>query len=140
MLMRAITLRCPWCANRRTFIRGWFRRHERCRTCGLRWHREEGFELGAVTVNTIITFGALTIAMVIGFVATSPDIPVLPFVLALSAVAIVMPILIYPFTYTMWFAFDLRVHPPEPGELAEASAAHVVDMALQQSQPRKRSK
>jgi uncharacterized protein (DUF983 family) len=123
MMLRALTLRCPWCASRKTFLRGWFRRHERCRTCGLAWHREEGFELGAVTMNTIVTFGALTVAMVVGFVMTSPDIPVLPFVLALIAVAVVVPVLIYPFTYTMWLAFDLAVHPPEPDELAEAAAA-----------------
>jgi uncharacterized protein (DUF983 family) len=130
-MLRGMTLRCPWCGSRRTFIRGWFHRHERCRTCGIKWHREEGFELGAVTMNTIVTFGALTIAMVIGFVRTSPDIPVLPFVLALAAVAVVVPIVIYPFTYTMWLAFDLAVHPPEPAELAEASAARMVDEALE---------
>jgi uncharacterized protein (DUF983 family) len=121
MAWRAITLRCPWCAQRRTFIRGWFRRYDRCRTCGLRWRREEGFELGALTMNTIVTFGALTIAMVVGFVVTAPDIPVLPFVLALAAVAVVVPIVIYPFTYTLWLAFDLRVHPPESAELADAA-------------------
>ncbi|MCU1360884.1 MAG: hypothetical protein JWN99_2173 [Ilumatobacteraceae bacterium] len=99
-MLRAVTLRCPWCASRRTFIRGWFRRHDRCRTCGLQWHREEGFELGAVTMNTIVTFGALTVAMVVGFIRTSPDIPVFPFVVALMIVAVVVPIAIYPFTNT----------------------------------------
>jgi uncharacterized protein (DUF983 family) len=123
MMLRALTLRCPWCASRRTFIRGWFHRHDRCRTCGLAWRREEGFELGAVTMNTIVTFGALTIAMAIGFVLTSPDIPVVPFVLSLTGVAVVVPIIIYPFTYTMWFAFELAVHPPEDRELAAAEAA-----------------
>lgn len=139
-MLRAVTLRCPWCAGRRTFIRGWFHRHDRCRTCGLRWRREEGFELGAVTMNTIVTFGALTAAMVIGFVMTAPDIPVLPFVLSLAGVAVVVPIVIYPFTYTMWLAFDLAVHPPEAAELADASAAHLVDTALEQTQRRSRSK
>jgi hypothetical protein len=82
-------------------------------------------------MNTIVTFGALTIAMVIGFVRTSPDIPVLPFVVAMCVVAVVIPVLIYPFTYTMWFAFDLAVHPPEPAELADAAAARLVDEALE---------
>jgi uncharacterized protein (DUF983 family) len=123
MFGRALTLRCPWCGSRRTFLRGWFRRYERCRTCGVRWHREEGFELGAVTMNTIVTFGALTLAMVIGFVVTYPDVPVLPFVLALMAVGVVLPVLIYPFTYTLWLAFDLTVKPPEEAELAEMAAA-----------------
>ena len=121
MLLRTMTLRCPWCASRRTFLRGWFRRYDRCRTCGIAWHREEGFELGAVTMNTIVTFGTLTIAMVVGFVLTAPDVPVLPFVLILAAIAILMPIVIYPFTYTMWLAFDLAVHPPEETELLEAA-------------------
>lgn len=123
MLGRAVTLRCPWCASRRTFLRGWFRRYPRCRTCGIAWHREEGFELGAVTVNTFVTFGALAVAMVIGFVATFPDIPVLPFVLGLSVVASLMPIVIYPFTYTMWLAFDLAVHPLDEAELLEAAVS-----------------
>jgi uncharacterized protein (DUF983 family) len=125
MMMRAMRLRCPWCASRRTFLRGWFRRHERCRTCGLRWHREVGFELGAVTMNTVVTFGALTLLMAIGFVATAPDIPVLPFVLGLAVAAVLVPIALYPFTYTMWLAFDLAVHPPEQAELDAARSAVV---------------
>jgi uncharacterized protein (DUF983 family) len=120
---RALTLRCPWCGSFRTFLRGWFRRHPRCRTCGIAWRREEGFELGAVTMNTIVTFGALTVFMVVGFVMTVPDVPVFEFVVGLMAVGILMPILIYPFTYTMWLALDLTVHPPDAKELAAAEAA-----------------
>ena len=118
-----MTLRCPWCGSFRTFLRGWFRRYPRCRTCGIGWRREVGFELGAVTVNTIITFGALTIFMVVGFIMTVPDVPVFPFVAGLMAVGVLMPIIIYPFTYTMWLALDLTVHPPDEKELAEAEAA-----------------
>src|SRR5687768_14847822 len=122
-LGRALVLKCPWCGSWRTFIRGWFRRSPRCRTCGIKWRREVGFELGAVTVNTIITFGSLTIFMVIGFILTVPDIPVLPFVLGLMAVGLFMPIIIYPFTYTIWLAIDLTIHPPDDAELADAREA-----------------
>ncbi len=104
-------------------MRRWFGKHARCHSCGIRWRREEGSELGALTVNTILTFGALTIGMVVGFVATWPDIAVLPLVLVLGVIAVVMPIVIYPVTYTLWLAFDLRVHPPDPAELADAAAA-----------------
>jgi uncharacterized protein (DUF983 family) len=123
MMRRAVMLRCPWCGSRRTFIRRWFGKHERCRTCGIRWRREEGFELGAVTVNTVLTFIVLTAGMTVGFVLTAPDIPVLPMVLSLVGVAVLMPIVIYPFTYTIWLAFDLGVHRPEVAELASAAAA-----------------
>ncbi len=116
-------LRCPWCGARRTFIRRWLGKHDRCRTCGIRWRREEGFELGAVTVNTVLTFIVLTAAMTVGFIVTSPDIPVLPMVLSLVVVAVLMPVVIYPFTFTIWLAFDLAVRRPEVAELAEARAA-----------------
>ena len=122
MLVRAALRRCPWCGSRRTFLRGWFTRHDRCRTCGIRWCREEGFELGAVTINTIVTFLTITVGMVIGFVATAPDIAVVPMLVVLGAVAVVMPIAIYPFTYTLWLAVDLAMHRPEPAELAQAAA------------------
>jgi uncharacterized protein (DUF983 family) len=123
MLRRAVVLRCPWCGSRRTFIRRWFGKYERCRTCGIRWRREEGFELGAITINTIFTFIVLTIGMTIGFVATSPDIPVAPMVFALIGIAVLMPILIYPFTFTIWLAIDLAVHRPDAAGLVEAAAA-----------------
>ncbi len=122
MMRRAVLLRCPWCGSRRTFIRRWLGKYERCRTCGVRWRREEGFELGAVTVNTVLTFVVLTAGMTVGFVLTAPDIPVLPMVLSLVGVAVLMPIVIYPFTYTIWLAFDLAVHRPDPAELANAAA------------------
>ena len=80
MLRRAVMLRCPWCGSQRTFVRRWFGKYDRCRTCGIRWRREEGFELGAVTINTVLTFIVLTVAMTIGFIRTSPDIPILPMV------------------------------------------------------------
>jgi hypothetical protein len=106
-------------------VRGWFSRHERCRTCGIRWHREEGFEIGAVTVNTIVTFLALVVGMAIGFIATTPDVAVVPMLVVLGAIALLMPIVVYPFTYTLWLAIDLAMHRPEPAELAEA--AHAVE-------------
>ena len=118
-----MTLRCPWCGSRQTFIKSWFHRYPRCRTCGIKWRREVGFELGAVTVNTIVTFGALTVFMVIGFIMTVPDVPVLPFVVGLMAVGVLIPIVIYPFTYTIWLAIDVSVHPPDAAELADARAA-----------------
>jgi uncharacterized protein (DUF983 family) len=123
MVRRALVLRCPNCASRKTFVRRWLGRHDRCRTCGIEWRREDGFELGAITVNIIATFIVLTAAMTVGFIATAPDIPVLPFVLSLSAIAIGMPVAIFPFTNLLWLAVDLAAHPPEAAELAAAAAA-----------------
>ena len=79
--------------------------------------------MGAITVNIIATFIVLTVAMTVGFIATAPEIPVLPLVLSLSAVAIGMPVAIFPFTNLIWLAVDLAARPPEADELASAAAA-----------------
>lgn len=119
---RALRLRCAWCGSRRTFLRGWFGRYERCRTCGLRWRREEGFEIGPLALNTVITFATLGIGMMIGFILSYPDVAVKPMLIVLLVVAVVMPIAIYPLTFTLWFAIDVLTHPPSPEEAVESAA------------------
>ena len=120
---RGVRLRCAWCGSRRTFIRRWLGKYPRCRTCGLRWRREDGFEIGAVALNTVVTFFCLAVAMGVGFVVSYPDIAVWPIVGVCIAIAVVLPILIYPWTFTVWFAVDVVAHPPDGRELAEAAAA-----------------
>jgi len=123
MFRRAIVLKCPHCGSRRTFIRLWLLRYDRCRTCGIRWHREHGFELGPIALNTVFTCGTLGIAMIVAFVATAPDFPVVALTLGMVAAALLLPLLAFPFTNTVWMAFDLFSHKPDANELAEAAAA-----------------
>ena len=123
MFRRAVMLRCPRCGSRRTFIKRWLGRYERCRTCGIRWHREDGFELGPVTLNVVFTFFTLAVSMIVEFVATAPNFPVFKMTAGLLATAIVVPLVLYPFTYTLWLAFDLASHEPGERELADAQAA-----------------
>jgi uncharacterized protein (DUF983 family) len=124
---RGLRLRCAWCGSRRTFIRLWLGKYPRCRTCGLRWRREDGFEIGPLALNTVITFAVLAIGMFVGFVLTYPDVAVVPIILTLIGIAVLLPVLIYPLTFTLWFAVDVASHPPTPAELAEA--ATFVEMA-----------
>jgi uncharacterized protein (DUF983 family) len=117
MLWRGARRRCPWCGGRGAFFSGWFTREERCRTCGLGWRRGyEGFELGATTVNIIVVFAVLIAGLAIGVITTVPDIPVLGLALGLGAVAAVLPIVLYPVSYTLWQAVDLAMRPPDAGD------------------------
>ena len=120
MLLRAAVLHCPWCGSRRTFIRRWVGKHQRCRTCGIRWRREEGFELGPVVINIIVTFAVLAVMLSVLIATTVPDIPVGRTLAILLAIAVILPVLLYPFTYTLWLAVDLAAHPPTAAELAVA--------------------
>ena len=79
--------------------------------------------LGSLTVNMILTFGAILAVLVVGMIVTYPDIAVVPIVVACIVVAVLVPLLVYPFTSTIWAAIDLAMHPLQPAEIADASAA-----------------
>lgn len=123
MFRRALLRKCPRCGGSKSFIKHWLGRYDRCRTCGIRWHREHGFELGPIALNVVITFFTLGVGMVVAFVATAPDFPMVPIILGIVGGAIVVPLIVYPFAYTIWLAFDLATHKPDEHELAEADAA-----------------
>jgi len=123
MFRRAAVLKCPLCGSRRTFIRRWMLRYERCRTCGIRWHREHGFELGPIALNVVFTFFTLGVSMIVAFVATAPNFPVFWLTAGLVTGAVLVPLILFPFTNTLWMAFDLLAHKPDDRELAEAEAA-----------------
>ena len=117
MLWRGARRRCPWCAGRKAFFTGWFRKQERCRTCEISWRRgDEGFELGALAISAVLVLGLLVVAMTIGIVATLPDVQVLTLLAILGVGAVVLPILLYPVSYTLWQGVDLAMRPPTPGD------------------------
>jgi uncharacterized protein (DUF983 family) len=127
MVGRALLLRCPWCGGR-GWTTGLLSRTDRCRTCGYKYERLPGFSLGATTMNMMVTFGLLAAVLVVGSVLSYPDIAAVPMLVASFAVALVVPIVFYPFSYTLWAAVDLAMHPLEPADLADA-AAHLASPA-----------
>ena len=56
------------------------------------------------------------VGLTIGVVLTLPDIAVVPLLLILGVGAIVLPVVVYPVSYTVWQAVDLAMRPPEPGD------------------------
>lgn len=114
MLWRGVRRRCPWCGGRGAFFTGWFAKQDRCRTCGIDWRRGyEGFELGALAISAFVCLGSLIVGLSIGAIATSPDIPVREMILALGAGAIILPVVVYPVSYTVWQAVDIAMRPPD---------------------------
>lgn len=78
------------------------------------WRRDDvGFELGAMTVNTIVTFGLIVLGVTSGMIATAPEFAVREIVVALVLGAAVVPVLLYPVSYTLWQALDLAMRPPD---------------------------
>ena len=76
--------------------------------------------LGAMTMNVIVTFFLLALVILVGTVASYPDIAVVPMVVTGLAVAVGWPVLFYPMSYTLWAAVDLMMRPLEPAARADA--------------------
>ena len=137
MFRRALALRCPRCGAGKNFRRRWLLKYPRCRSCGIQWHRESGFELGPIALNVVFTFFVLGASMGITFVATAPNFPVVTLMVVFVAVAMLVPLIVYPWTVGLWLAFDLAVHRPEPAEVAEALTA--VAAGVVYTKPEKKS-
>lgn len=78
----------------------------------MRWRRGDvGFELGAAAMGAILTLGPLVVALGVGVAITWPDLAVLPLLIILGTSAVILPILAYPLSYTVWQALDLAMRP-----------------------------
>lgn len=119
---------CGVCGQGRLFRR-WFWMKERCPRCDLRFERMAGQLTGDIGVNTIVSFGALLVVLLGGFLLTYPDPPVALLVGASAAVAVIMPLVFLPFSKTVWLAVDLMLRPLEPGEVAEGYGPQRGDFA-----------
>ncbi len=121
-MRRAVIRRCALCGGKGAFFKGWYKQQERCKTCGFKWGRGQvGNSLGALTMNVIATFGVLLMVIAIGTIVSYPDINVAPMIITAIVVAFIVPLIIYPLTYTVWFAIDLAMSPPEQSELDDAA-------------------
>jgi uncharacterized protein (DUF983 family) len=115
VMLRGLALRCPVCGGGGLF-RHWIAQVERCPTCGFRFHRVEGHWLGSLGMNTIVSFGALLLAVVVGYALTTPDPPAGVLIGIAMAVAVVVPTVFFPWSRTLWSAIDLLMRPLEPDD------------------------
>ncbi|HEX6814539.1 MAG TPA: DUF983 domain-containing protein [Gemmatimonadaceae bacterium] len=120
MIARALVLRCPRCGSS-GIRRSWFKFTHACPTCGLTLERgeSEDYWLGAYMFNLVAAeLVSVGIAVVV-IVAAWPDVP-WNLVWALSVtLAIVMPLLFFPFSRDLWLAFDLMFRPTDPAHVTQ---------------------
>lgn len=110
VLFRGVTKRCPRCGQGKLFRR-WLQMTPKCPRCSLVFEREEGAFLGSLAINYSITGLALIGYLIVVLVVTLPDPPVAALTAGAVGIAILLPLLIYPFAKTTWAAIDLLLHP-----------------------------
>lgn len=112
MIARGLIRRCPHCGEHGAFFVTWFGKQDECRGCKLVWQRNtEGFMLGALAMNIVITGAALITTLVIGVVLSYPDIAIVPVLISTVAVTLIVGVFGYPISYTTWLAIDLAMRP-----------------------------
>lgn len=116
MLLRGLTGRCAVCGKSRLSLK-WISIAPRCSRCNLPLERREGNFVGAVGMNTIVTFSSILLTVSIGAGLTAPDVPVLKLSMITIAVGLGMSILFFPISKTLWSAVDVMMDSLEPGEV-----------------------
>jgi len=90
---------------------------ENCPRCGLKFERIEGHWIGAIGINTIVSFGTLLILLIASLVVSYPNFDLVKLIGFNCAVVLVVPILFYPFSKTVWTGIDLMMRPLQSDEV-----------------------
>ena len=114
---RALARRCPRCGAGRIW-RSWFAMLHECPTCGLVFERGESsdFWVGAYLINLVVAETSAVVIAAVMWLVLGPRVSFNVLWGASMALAVVMPLLFYPFARTLWLAFDLHFRPSEAGD------------------------
>ena len=118
LFWRAIRLRCPNCGSSPLF-QSWFRLRSHCPACGLPVERgEEGYQVGAYMFNIIASELLFAGVFLAALLLTWPTPPWELLQYGGMALMVLAPFLFYPFSKTLFLAFDLFFRPPTRDELS----------------------
>ncbi len=90
--------------------------NDRCPSCGLALERGEDsdFWLGAYAINLVIAEGFAAVVGAIVLWRTWPRSTLAEWIAI--TLAVIMPIVFFPFSRTLWLAWDLSFRPTEEGD------------------------
>ncbi len=89
---------------------------ERCPYCHFWFEREEGYFIGATAVNLV---AAETVPVIVFITVAASTWPAVNWTLLEAlclALAILVPLALFPFARALWLAIDLVIRPIQPQE------------------------
>ena len=115
---RALRLRCPRCGGG-GILRSWLKMQDTCPTCGLALERGEQSEfwIGAYVFNLVLGEVVAIGGPIVWMIASAPNQPWTRIELTALVLAISLPFVFFPFSRTLWLAWDLSFRPFEPGDV-----------------------
>ncbi len=102
---RAVLLRCPRCGKGRVFRRLVIM-NEQCAACHLTFDRGHGYWLGSMMFNMAFAMGAVVAVFVLTLVLTSPEPDWDLTIILVVTIALLSPLLFFPFSRTLWIAAE----------------------------------
>jgi uncharacterized protein (DUF983 family) len=114
---RGLRRRCPRCGAKP--FQSYFHLAETCPGCGMKFEREEGYWAGALIVNTTVTFVSFLVVFVGGILITWPEVPWAGLMAVTIGINLLIPVLFYPNSKTVWSGLELSWHSREDEELGE---------------------
>ena len=101
-LARGALLRCPACGREPVF-QSPFRVRRACVACGAVFQREEGFFVGAIMLNVVVTEAAVMASAGLCLLLLGDGAPLFWLLLA---VALLFPVAFYHHAWSLWLAGD----------------------------------
>lgn len=102
-IMRCLLLRCPACGRGRLFSVP-FRVQRVCHSCGALFEREEGYFVGAISVNVLVTEAIILVVYLVSLSLVSFNEELI--VAVLIPLAVVFPLAFYHHSWSIWVSFD----------------------------------
>lgn len=108
LLRRGILLRCPVCGQGKLF-RSAFGMHQQCPVCHFAYEREEGYFTSAIAIDLVVS--ELIVTAVALPLAANPGIPIMAALLWCIPLAILLPVLFYRHSRSLWMSVDHFLRP-----------------------------
>jgi uncharacterized protein (DUF983 family) len=115
LLRRGIFLRCPVCGKGKLF-RSAFGMHKQCPVCHFTYEREEGYFTSAIAIDLVVS--ELIVTAIALPLAANPTIPIIQALLWCIPLAILLPVIFYRHSRSLWMSMDHFLHPALGGGFA----------------------
>ena len=118
LIGRALLLRCPRCGARGIW-QSWFKMKHACPVCGQVFERGEShdFFIGAYLINLVVAESAAIVVAAAMWITLGSRVSFNVLWGVSMALAVIMPVVFYPFSRELWLAFDLYFRPREAGDM-----------------------
>jgi uncharacterized protein (DUF983 family) len=108
-LIRGLKLKCPACGLGQLYG-SFFKMRDECQYCGLVFAREQGYFIGAIYLNVVVTESlifATYLALILAHRITEQSTYTILFILAL-----LVPVLFHRHARSLWLSLDHLLDPP----------------------------